>query len=71
MTQAGAGWSCKGLVSVSCWGDSEVMTCGPEVAEKGADEFWPNLEPFVKNLAQVPAATSFCDNLHGYNPAPL
>jgi hypothetical protein len=47
------------------------MTCGPEVAEKGADEFWPNLEPFVKNLAQVPAATSFCDNLHGYNPAPL
>ena len=29
--------------SVSCWGESEVMTCGPEVAEKGADEFLLNL----------------------------
>jgi hypothetical protein len=47
------------------------MKFGPEVAQNRADGFPPNLQPNVKNLAQVPAATSFCDNLHGYNPAAL
>jgi hypothetical protein len=71
MTHAGAGWSCKGVDSAPCWGDSEVMKVGSEVAQNGLDEIAPNLHPCVKNLAQVPAATSFCDNLRGYNPAAL
>jgi hypothetical protein len=47
------------------------MKFGSEVAPKGLDEIAPNLHPSVKNLAQVLAATSFCDNLRGYNPAAL
>jgi hypothetical protein len=39
--------------------------------EKGHDEFPANLRPSVKNMAQVPVAASFCDNLRGYNRAAL
>jgi hypothetical protein len=39
--------------------------------EKVLDEFRANLRPNVKNMAQVPVATSFCDNLRGYNRAAL
>jgi hypothetical protein len=47
------------------------MKIGAEDAQNGLDGIAPNLQPSVKNLAQVPAATSFCDNLRGYNPAAL
>jgi hypothetical protein len=39
--------------------------------ENGLDEFPANLRPSVKNMAQVPVAASFCDNLRGYNRAAL
>ena len=39
--------------------------------ENGHDEFPANLRPNVKNMAQVPVAASFCDNLRGYNRAAL